>query len=355
VSDPATPNKGYDLPSTGEYPSAWGPVINNNFTEIDTCFGGVTNISVTSIPAGTYSLSETQYMPTNIKFFGVLTANLNFVVPNNVGGFWSVLNETTGAFTLTFGSSSSSQTLIQGDRAAFMCDGAHMEVWQTIGTGANPMAEVGLTPVDGTAVTFMRSDAAPALDQTISPDMTGEWTFGGTVELNGGVALQSTMALSSGAVINATGGGLECATQTPGTANQTVASTAFVAASFAPVMSPAFTDVPTAPTAANGTNTTQIATTAFAFGALGVSGDHGHVVLPNGLVLQWGIDAFTSSGSAITFGSLSGCIAFPTGCIWACCNAYGGAATAYTLSFNATTLTCVNGANASNSWWAIGN
>jgi hypothetical protein len=42
---------------------------------------------------------------------------------------------------------------------------------------ANPTASVGLTAVNGTAVTAMRSDAAPALSQTISPTMTGNWTF----------------------------------------------------------------------------------------------------------------------------------------------------------------------------------
>jgi len=48
-----------------------------------------------------------------------------------------------------------------------------------IGTalGANPSASVGLTAVNGTASTYMRSDAAPALDQTIAPTMSGAWTF----------------------------------------------------------------------------------------------------------------------------------------------------------------------------------
>ena len=43
--------------------------------------------------------------------------------------------------------------------------------------GANPTAEVELTAVNGTATTFMRSDASPPLDQTIVPTMTGAWTF----------------------------------------------------------------------------------------------------------------------------------------------------------------------------------
>ena len=40
-------------------------------------------------------------------------------------------------------------------------------------TGANPTASAGLTPINGVATTYMRSDAAPALDVTIAPNWTG--------------------------------------------------------------------------------------------------------------------------------------------------------------------------------------
>ena len=46
-------------------------------------------------------------------------------------------------------------------------------------------------------------------------------------------------------------------------ARRSSATTAFVAASYAPLASPALTGTPTAPTATAGTNTTQVATTAF--------------------------------------------------------------------------------------------
>lgn len=42
---------------------------------------------------------------------------------------------------------------------------------------ANPSALVGLAPVNGVALTAMRSDAAPALDQGISPTWTGNHIF----------------------------------------------------------------------------------------------------------------------------------------------------------------------------------
>lgn len=43
--------------------------------------------------------------------------------------------------------------------------------------GANPTATLGLTAVNGSATTFLRSDGAPALSQTITPTMTGLWIY----------------------------------------------------------------------------------------------------------------------------------------------------------------------------------
>jgi hypothetical protein len=48
--------------------------------------------------------------------------------------------------------------------------------WGAVGgsTGANPSASVGLSAVNGSATTFMRSDGAPALSQSIAPTWTGQ-------------------------------------------------------------------------------------------------------------------------------------------------------------------------------------
>ena len=45
------------------------------------------------------------------------------------------------------------------------------------GTPANPTASLGLTAINGSASTFMRSDGAPALNVGISPTWTGAHTF----------------------------------------------------------------------------------------------------------------------------------------------------------------------------------
>ena len=49
---------------------------------------------------------------------------------------------------------------------------------------ANPAASVGLVAVNGVATTAMRSDAAPALDQGITPTWTGAHIFDNTVAID---------------------------------------------------------------------------------------------------------------------------------------------------------------------------
>lgn len=96
-------------------------------------------------------------------------------------------------------------------------------VWGNLPTAANPTASVGLTAMSGSGSTFMRSDAAPALDQGISPTWTGNHTFSNTVTgasftptsstaptngmcLNGTNTLALVTNGSIGLQINSTGG-----------------------------------------------------------------------------------------------------------------------------------------------------
>lgn len=62
-------------------------------------------------------------------------------------------------------------------------DGECAEVGAGV-SAANPTASVGLTAVNGSADTYMRSDAAPALSQSIAPTWTGSHTFTATTVLS---------------------------------------------------------------------------------------------------------------------------------------------------------------------------
>lgn len=59
-------------------------------------------------------------------------------------------------------------------------DGTNTAWTAVAATAANPTASVGLAAVNGSASTYMRSDAAPPIDQGMSPTWTGAHKFGNT-------------------------------------------------------------------------------------------------------------------------------------------------------------------------------
>lgn len=63
-----------------------------------------------------------------------------------------------------------------------------------IPSGANPSASVGLSTVNGSATTYMRSDAAPALDQAVAPTWTGKHTFTNSYFNGGAIDIASNVA-----------------------------------------------------------------------------------------------------------------------------------------------------------------
>jgi hypothetical protein len=65
---------------------------------------------------------------------------------------------------------------------------------------ANPTASVGLTAVNGSASTVMRSDAAPALDVTIAPTWSGAHTHTNTISLNSTTAANNK--ITQGGAVN---------------------------------------------------------------------------------------------------------------------------------------------------------
>lgn len=79
-----------------------------------------------------------------------------------------------------------------GGTANFLrADGAWaVPAYPTVPVGANPSASVGLSVVNGSAATFMRSDAAPPLSQGIAPTWTAQHIFSFT-----GSGSESTSAL----------------------------------------------------------------------------------------------------------------------------------------------------------------
>lgn len=103
-------------------------------------------------------------------------------------------------------------------------------------------------------------------------------------------------------------------TASPGTNTTQIATTAFVATSFAPLASPTFTGAPSLPTGAVGVTqavadaSTKLATTAFVNPST-TNSANGSVELPSGIIMKWGTDSSATNPRTISFAG-----SFPTAC-----------------------------------------
>jgi hypothetical protein len=129
---------------------------------------------------------------------------------------------------------------------------------------------------------------------------------------------------------------------------------ASAASIYAPLIGPLFSGNPRAPTAASGTNTTQIATTAFAHGTFnGDISNNGYAILPSGMIIQYG-QVFGGSGAPQL---VSFPLAFPTNCmsITATSTPSNGTIAVSNPFTSNTGFTLTNGAAGDNTCWiAIG-
>lgn len=128
-----TPNKTLEEPANNADINTWDVPMNANFTAIDVAFGGASTINAVGA-SGVTALTLAQYKPPTISITGALTANVNYQLPANVGGQWSIYNNTSGAFTITISSATGGGTtvvLAQGFRTSILCDGTNVALAST--------------------------------------------------------------------------------------------------------------------------------------------------------------------------------------------------------------------------------
>ena len=308
------------------------------------------SISLTGQPSP-YTLSGANLNRIAYQFSGVLTANMQIVVPNTLQQYW-VRNTTTGSYSLTVKTAAGTGvSVVQNGAAIMYCDGTNVVEADTNnlstpvsvaqgGTGATT-AGTALINLGGTSLgigVFTAVNAAVARASlgaaasgansditslsglttalSVSQGGTGQTTF-----TNGQLLIGNTTgntltkaALTAGTGITVTNGtgsitiavtgpdtfpGVGIAYST-GTAWGTSYGTSGTGTTLALTVSPAFTGTPTAPTATLGTSTTQLATTAFvtttAFSSVlpGQAGNAGKFVTTDGTNASWSFVPLTT-------------------------------------------------------------
>ena len=121
-----TTNKSLAQPASNS--SNWDVPLNANFGVIDASLGSTTSINVTSVNTTPVTLTATQYQSLIVKFSGTLSNNVRYNLPSGVGGQWTVYNNTSGAYSVTFGSLGGGTTIAitQGAKAILTCDGTNV-------------------------------------------------------------------------------------------------------------------------------------------------------------------------------------------------------------------------------------
>jgi hypothetical protein len=116
-----------EKPANGDDVNTWDVPVNADWDAIDAVFGNTTSINVVSA-SGIVTLTLTQYRPRIIIMSGLLTAAVNYQLPTGIGGTWSIFNNTTGAYSITFSSAGggTTVTLLQGFSTIAYCDGTNV-------------------------------------------------------------------------------------------------------------------------------------------------------------------------------------------------------------------------------------
>lgn len=131
-----TTNKSIEKPAYNDYvanPTGWSGPVNSDWDIIDKSLGGTTVLNPTSV-SGTVNLTATQYQApiivigTSVSGSATLTANITYTIPSGVGGVWSIFNNTTGSYTITFSNlgGGTTETIQQGSRVMIYSDGTNI-------------------------------------------------------------------------------------------------------------------------------------------------------------------------------------------------------------------------------------
>jgi len=156
MTDTFTPNIGLDKPSRGSDNDTWDVPVNGNMDIIDTVLAGVSQISVTGLASGTYTLSLQQYQPRNLEISGTSNNTIVLSVPAGVGGTWSVFNNTSGAGTVYWGCNGVNILVRQGYRSLLVCDGGNMQYADT------DYANIQASAAQSNAYSYAASQASQA-------------------------------------------------------------------------------------------------------------------------------------------------------------------------------------------------
>jgi hypothetical protein len=95
--------------ATGENSGTWGQITNTNLLILEQAIGGYDAVALNATTGATLTFSNgvlSNGKNQVLKLTGTITSNVNVVIPDGIEKTYTVENATTGAFTVTFKTSS---------------------------------------------------------------------------------------------------------------------------------------------------------------------------------------------------------------------------------------------------------
>lgn len=290
----------------GEYPYASGYIMINHDNIYDS-FGNV------FLKSGTAPFTLTT---TGSSGAATLTGTV-LNIPNYSAGGVSSFNTRTGAVTLSSSDVTTAlgftpenvankETTLTNSATLYPSGSAVTAAIAAIpagATGANPTATAGATAVNGSATTFMRSDAAPKVDSTVFQTILnffpkGDTRYLKTTTAGTTYALQSTsMSVGNGIL-----GGGSLATNRTFTLDTTIAVSKTFAARYLPIGGGTMTGtINTLNLTAAAANTYNIGTSAVPYSTIFVTTLRPNIIRP---MTSGGLSFSTNGGGATVYAKL---------------------------------------------------
>lgn len=213
-----TTNKNIEKPAYNDYAAnatGWSGPVNSDFDVIDKSFGGTTVKNPTGV-SGTVNLIASEYQSAIIVFgvsitaSAVLTANVIYTIPSGVGGVWSIYNNTTGAFTVTFASlgGGTSVVLSQGVSTTVFSDGTNIRLCDDRVSSSAPGSNTQVLFNSGGSIAASANLTVSSGTLTASVGFVDAIGNVRNVPLNSQSAVYTLVASDSGKVISITTGGV---------------------------------------------------------------------------------------------------------------------------------------------------
>ena len=178
--------------ATGENSGTWGQITNTNLLILEQAIGGYSSVALNATTGA--SLTYTNGALSNgknavIELTGTITTNVNVTIPDSVEKTYYIYNNTSGAFTVTFKTSS-------GSGVAFAATDKGYKIVYSDGTD---VIEVPTTPADGSITSAKLATDAVITSKISALQVTNAKLANKSITLNGVTAtLGSSVTIAAG-------------------------------------------------------------------------------------------------------------------------------------------------------------